>query len=244
MPLTFGYCWYLMTAGMGPADQGARTAEASGRRRRLSRAEQVARNRQELLDAAGRVFRDAGYARASLDAIAEEAGFSKGVIYSQFTSKADLFLTLLEQRIEHRAAEATATALAYTERSQATDLVGHMYALSRADPAWGLAVLEFRVVAARDPALNERYARAHRRAVDGVADLIRTFFERTGGAPDMPAETLAVLGMMIDVGAFLEDLASPGALSEAELSDTFARVAGIGGGSDAAATRRHSDRGV
>jgi AcrR family transcriptional regulator len=36
----------------------------------------------------------------TLDAIADEAGFSKGVVYSRFGSKADLFLALLDRRIE------------------------------------------------------------------------------------------------------------------------------------------------
>src|SRR4029453_9293909 len=48
-----------------------------------------------------------GYAGATLDAIGEEAGFSKGVIYSQFGSKADLFLALLERRIDNRDPEHT-----------------------------------------------------------------------------------------------------------------------------------------
>jgi AcrR family transcriptional regulator len=72
-------------------------------RHRLSRGEQVERNRGIVLGAARRVFLDKGYAGASLDAIAEEAGFSKGVVYSQFDSKADLFLALLELRIAEMA---------------------------------------------------------------------------------------------------------------------------------------------
>src|SRR5262249_2852127 len=72
---------------------------------RLRRAAQVERNRELVLDAARRVFLARGYARASLEAIAEEAGFSKGVVYSQFAGKADLLLGLLERRIEERLAE-------------------------------------------------------------------------------------------------------------------------------------------
>src|SRR6266581_3253289 len=72
---------------------------------KMSRDEQVERNRQLVLAAARRVFLARGYAGATLDAIAEEAGFSKGVVYSQFDSKADLFLALLEARIAERAAE-------------------------------------------------------------------------------------------------------------------------------------------
>jgi AcrR family transcriptional regulator len=73
--------------------------------KRLTRAEQAARNRALVLDAARRVFLARGYHGATLEQIADEAGFSKGVVYSQFESKADLFLALLEARISERAAE-------------------------------------------------------------------------------------------------------------------------------------------
>src|SRR6266511_3172823 len=69
---------------------------------RLRRAEQVEQNREAVLAAARRVFLDKGYAGATVDAIAEEAGFSRGVVYSQFGSKADMFLALLERRIDER----------------------------------------------------------------------------------------------------------------------------------------------
>src|SRR5260370_7676280 len=72
---------------------------------RLGRAQMVERNREAVLSAARRVFINKGYAGATLEAIAEEAGFSKGVMYSQFESKADLFLTLLARRVEERAAQ-------------------------------------------------------------------------------------------------------------------------------------------
>ena len=59
---------------------------------RLRRAEQVERNRDLVLAAARRVFLSRGYAGETLEAIADEAGFSTGVVYSQFDSKADLLL--------------------------------------------------------------------------------------------------------------------------------------------------------
>ena len=55
---------------------------------RLRRAEQVERNREAVLQAAQRVFIERGYAGASLEAIADEAGFSKGVAYSPFACAA------------------------------------------------------------------------------------------------------------------------------------------------------------
>src|SRR5258708_1325665 len=69
---------------------------------RLLRVEQVQRNRAVVLDAARQVFVARGYGGASLEAIADEAGFSRGVVYSQFGSKADMFFALLDRRIEER----------------------------------------------------------------------------------------------------------------------------------------------
>jgi AcrR family transcriptional regulator len=72
---------------------------------RLTRSEQTERNRALVLEAARRVFLARGYAGASVDAIADEAGFSKGVVYSQFAGKSDVLFALLDARIEERAAE-------------------------------------------------------------------------------------------------------------------------------------------
>jgi AcrR family transcriptional regulator len=202
------------------------TRSRQGAKRRLSRAAQVAQNRDALLSAAGRVFRRSGYVGSSLEAIAEEAGFSKGVIYSQFDSKADLFLTLLEQRIEERARDARTTALPHAKQWGTAGLAEYVFSQAHSDPAWRLAVLEFRVIAARDPVLNARYAEAHRQTVAGVADVIAEFFEAAGVVPGLPLETLALVGVVFDVGGFLENLAAPGVLSEAQLADLFVRVAG------------------
>lgn len=77
---------------------------------RLSRAEQNDRNRALLLAAALRVFLARGYHAATLEQIADEAGFSKGVVYSRFDSKADMFLALLTDRIAERAVQNAAAA--------------------------------------------------------------------------------------------------------------------------------------
>src|SRR5262244_1768638 len=118
---------------------------------RLRRAEQVQRNRDLVIAAARRVFLARGYAGASLDAIAEEAGFSKGVVYSQFESKGDLFLALLERRIEERAEQNES----FTKRLTGSEGLRALVRIAREDRKgegpWGLVLLEFRLQAARDP---------------------------------------------------------------------------------------------
>lgn len=56
------------------------------------------KTRQYLLDAALEVFWRDGVTRASLQAIAQEAGVTRGALYWHFKNKEDLFETLFEQQ--------------------------------------------------------------------------------------------------------------------------------------------------
>lgn len=66
---------------------------------RLSRAEQQARTRQRLLDAAGEVIAEHGLDAATIDDIAARAGYSRGAFYSNFTDKLDLLIALSDARL-------------------------------------------------------------------------------------------------------------------------------------------------
>ena len=70
--------------------------------KRLSRQESRLQTQERLLMAAAIVFSRSGFYEASVEEIAEEAGFSKGAVYSNFTSKEELFIVLLDR---HLAAE-------------------------------------------------------------------------------------------------------------------------------------------
>src|SRR5438477_12871049 len=63
--------------------------------------------RQHLLEAAAMVFARDGFQGSSLDEVAATAGFTKGAVYSNFRSKDDLFLALLDDRIDRQFAVVT-----------------------------------------------------------------------------------------------------------------------------------------
>jgi AcrR family transcriptional regulator len=221
----------------------ASTSIGSRRRRVVPRAEQVATNRRQLLAAARDVFGELGYARASLDEIADRAGFTKGAVYSHFRSKADLFLSLLEERIEQRAAAQREQATTTMSASDVSTLLRQVVSVSRADPRWRLAVLEFRVVAARDEELNARYAAAHRKALDGLVETVRAMFAALRTEPRLPLEVVAALAFALDNGGFLEDAAIPGSMPSERVAELVGDIAGLpirGGGSSPA--RRHQRR--
>jgi AcrR family transcriptional regulator len=179
---------------------------------RLRRAEQVERNRTVVLDAARRVFLDRGYGGATVDAIAEEAGFSKGVVYSQFGSKADMFMALLEERITERAAQNERIAAGKSVPEAAREL---LLAANRdvvSEHGWAQLLVEFRVHAARDPVLNRRYADAHRRTVAELAALLDRLHDRAGTPPIVQVTSLAEFVLAMGTGLTLERAANPAAL--------------------------------
>jgi AcrR family transcriptional regulator len=192
--------------------------------KRLTRSEQAQRNRGLVLDAARRVFLDNGYHGATLEQIADEAGFSKGVVYSQFDSKADLFLALLEARIEQRARDNAQLAQSLANSGELQPLLEHFVRGDQAPPGWLLLVIEFRVHAARDPELSRRYAAAHARTLEGVAAVLATVAATNGREPAVSPRQLAELALALSVGTTLEQAANPDALGGPELPVQIAQV--------------------
>jgi AcrR family transcriptional regulator len=192
---------------------------------RMSRGEQVAANRESLLAAAREVFLERGYGGATLEAIADRAGFSKGVVYSQFAGKADLFLALLERRIADRAADNARLVADHAGVDALRTLLAASARDTRAGGSgWARLLIEFRLVAARDPELNARYAALHARTVDHLAGTIDAALARDGQAPVFPVRTLALLVLALGTGSVLEQAADPDVLPAGQLGNVLARL--------------------
>ncbi len=60
--------------------------------------------REKLFEAAARVFEEQGIGGASIEAIAAAAGFTRGAFYSNFKSKDELIIAMLEDHVEQSVA--------------------------------------------------------------------------------------------------------------------------------------------
>src|SRR3954470_8587174 len=127
---------------------------------RMTRAESKQHTREAVLTAAREVFARDGFHGATLERVAQEAGFTKGAVYSAFDSKADLFLAVYEARVAERAAR---TSVQEPQTfAQAVRLGAEEWrAVMRTERAWSAALTEFWVHASRDPALRARFGAAH-----------------------------------------------------------------------------------
>src|SRR5919204_587365 len=103
-----------------------------------------------------------------------------------------------------------------TERNRARVLIAALFEnatrVARAEPKWGLLVIEFRVHAAREPDVNRRYAAAHARTLDAFADVVAMVYERAGDEPPFEPRRMAELIMAIGAGTELEQAARSDAL--------------------------------
>src|SRR3954470_9856867 len=77
-------------------------------RGQFDRTARKARTRAALLDAAARVYARRGFDGATLDEVADEAGFTKGAVYAHFGSKDNLLLALMEEYVAAEVAEQVA----------------------------------------------------------------------------------------------------------------------------------------
>jgi len=200
--------------------------EAARPARRLTRAEQVERNRGRLLAAAREAFLERGYAGASLETISERAGFSKGVVYSRFASKADLFLALLERRIEERARHNEDAVRGHAPAEAFARLLERVAEDQLSAQRWGLVVIEFRAHAARDPELNARYARLHEVTLTRLAGLLARLYQELGTEPPAEPRVLAEFVVGAGNGLFLELALRPGSPTDA-LTNLVRRALGV-----------------
>ena len=128
---------------------------------RLTRAERSAHTRSELLAAAERRFFVHGYHGTSLDDIADDAGYTKGAVYSTFKSKAGLFLALFDDVMERRLQELRALFDPHEDdESRFRALAARP--VDERDTQFLLLSIEFWAHAAREPAVLEEFAARYR----------------------------------------------------------------------------------
>jgi AcrR family transcriptional regulator len=129
-----------------------------GQLKRLTRAERQQQTRNDLLDAAARVFVSRGFQGSSVEEISAQAGYTRGAFYSNFKSKEELFVELLHDRVYARYTEMYEEGLADSKRVPTLRETGEMLAAiqAKAEDRWLFRLLfECLSQAGRDDELRE-----------------------------------------------------------------------------------------
>jgi AcrR family transcriptional regulator len=170
------------------------------KRKRKSQAERREETREQVLAAAARVFAKRGFHGTSLEAIADEAGFSRGAVYYNFADKEELFLELLDRRCAERAQDLR-TVFAEADDDDDVEATSRQaqIAAQRAldamtgDPEWRALYMEFLAHAARDAAFRRAFARRTDQMRGALEEVVVQRTRPIADALGMEPEQLAVV---------------------------------------------------
>jgi AcrR family transcriptional regulator len=186
---------------------------------RLTRSERTALTRRELLEAAERRFFENGYHGTSLDDIADDAGYTKGAVYSTFGSKAGLFLAFFDEFNERRLNETRALMSGHETDEDALAALARQPA-DEANARFLLLAIEFWVHAARAPELLQAFAARHRH--------VRESFARWAPTTVLGPERWAIATMALSNGLALERLIDPAGVPDDVMAAVQAQITGPG----------------
>jgi AcrR family transcriptional regulator len=168
--------------------------------------------RRHLLDAAAAEFARQGFHGASLDAVAKAAGFTKGAVYSNFSSKADLFLAVIDDRMARQTHALSQEIAGAGSAGAHLDQMKAAVADLMVGDEWVTLWLEFVLYAARNPEARTKLAEVRRRQRAAVEAMIGGEYERQGVPPDWPIPLLAVISLALFDGIDVERLIDPDAV--------------------------------
>ena len=166
-------------------------------RKRLTREESRDQTHQRLLEAAALVIAKKGFAAASVEDITAQAGYTRGAFYSNFKSKAELFIELLSQDHQcvrqdlHEILDAPQSLEAIEE--QITQYYLRVYRDEKNFILWA----EARLLALRDAKFRARLNAYCLEKRDDIAGVIERFYQMRGSKPPAPPKDLAFSTMAL-----------------------------------------------
>ncbi len=170
--------------------------------------------REALVGAAADVFQRRGFQAATLREIAAKVEMTTGAVYSNFDGKADLFLAVLEEKLDPRLAtmyEAARTA----PLNGVGPRVGEEFAVYLEERRrWLILLIEFWAEAARDPKLRPKFAQRHAGLRAAVGEVVAERAARLDYELALPADHMATLLIALTNGMAVELLADPAAVPE------------------------------
>jgi AcrR family transcriptional regulator len=137
---------------------------------KLTRAERSAVTRRELLDVAERRFFRDGYHGTTLDDIADDAGYTKGAVYSIFKSKGGLFLAMFDEVVDRRVEEIRRMFAPHDNDDDKLAALASQPVDAR-NSQFLLLTIEFWVHAAREQALLDAFSASYRRLRSKIGEL-------------------------------------------------------------------------
>ncbi|MFE1629033.1 TetR/AcrR family transcriptional regulator [Brevibacillus reuszeri] len=142
-------------------------------RRRRTQGERKMETRQLLLDSAVETFAKFGFHGASVDKIAEYAGFSKGAVYAHFSSKEELFLAIMEQQMNAHVQNILAVIDRHHSNTHFIETMqDYVHSIRQENRVWSMLNMEFLLYAMREESVSRKWADMIQNSIRHISDAI------------------------------------------------------------------------
>lgn len=178
-------------------------------KKRLGREESQQVTRDKLFDTATELMIRKGFHAASVNVIAEEAGFSKGAFFSNFSCKSDLLLQLT-QRFKRVEIDRLSTTLAsgYSAEQLSHGLNAYIDTLKN-NTRCAILDAELQLIALRDEEFSPHYYDLHEENSEALGKLITIIFNHAGKKPPLAYAALAKTFTALAEGLILQGHKDP-----------------------------------
>src|SRR5699024_7594853 len=124
------------------------------------------------------MFAKQGFYSTSVDEIAEEAGYSKGAIYSNFGSKDDLFLSVFKENQKEDLQNLEAVAEEYNSLDEFINMIENNHQYERKENEdWSILKLEFLLYAMRDDSVSKKLAPILEESRSQMTNILKKFYQ-------------------------------------------------------------------
>lgn len=176
---------------------------------RLTRSQVQEQNRGTVLSVARVAFLRDGYVSTSLASVAREAGFTTGIVYSGFGSKADLALGVLEILQAEQIGDLGHRLAGVTSTDDALDRI-RSWAAAAAASGWVRFELELLLDTISDPRLAAVQVGRQSAAVEQAGAVVRSI-SPSAALDDETLEVLAEAAVDYAIGVAIRQVTNPGA---------------------------------
>jgi AcrR family transcriptional regulator len=184
--------------------------------------------RDRILVSAQRVFAHHGYAGATLDAIAADAGLTKGAVYWHFASKVELFLALLRN---HQDTPLTVTAAQIQDlmtnlgpAEAVKTLIQQQIQYASDHPDWCRLSMEFYIQSRQSEVQQALQELNYQSQEQAIATLMRQLQDQGGLNANVDPEVFATLWSALVNGLILLYIVDPQANNPAPVASQIAQL--------------------
>jgi AcrR family transcriptional regulator len=173
---------------------------------RLTRAESQARTRALIVYAATRLFLRDGFQVTSLEQIGEDAGFTRGAVYSNFPSKTAMGIAVIDELYERMARDLRHSLEETDSLDEWFDVLAAWAEATIGEPQWTRFEIELAAFSAHDVTYKAATAARHARLRASWAEVIAS---RLGEDFPIDPEALSTIILALGLGTGVQRAVDP-----------------------------------